>query len=124
MNQEPEYITIIEGPTPEFHEDVQAWNLGIYQSLNPAGIAFCQLRTGNGKDIRDRCVGAWQEGRRVQLDFPDTMRLRKKVDVVAMRLQDTDEGMVLNLWLHNPVREELMNDGDGADLDFDDDMPF
>ena len=118
MEREPELITIIEGPTPEFKEDIQRWNWGIYQSHEPAEIAFCQLRTGNGEDIRDRCVQAWQDGRRVQLDYPDEMRLRQQIDVVAMRLTEIDEGTVLNLWVHNPLTEQGQIEGDDDDSDW------
>ncbi len=118
MEREPELITIIEGPTPDFREDVHRWNWGIYQTPEPSEIAFCQLRTGNGHDIRDRCVQAWRDGRKVQLDYPDDMRLRQQVDVVALRLSEVDEGVVLNLWLHNPLIEQELVEGDDDDNDW------
>lgn len=118
MDNQPELITIIEGPTPDFREDVQRWNWGIYQTQNPSEIAFCQLRTGNGQDIRDRCVQAWRDGRKVQLDYPDDMRLRQQIDVVALRLSKANEGTVLNLWVHSPLIEQELVEGDDEDNDW------
>lgn len=119
--EEAEQITIIEGPTPDFRPDVQRWNWGIYETTEENEIAFCQLRTGNGKDIRERCVRAWREGRRVELVYPDEMRLPQTIDVVALRLSEQDEGTVLNLWLYQPISEVSTSE---IDLDEDDDMPF
>ena len=122
-NLEPELITILEGPTPEFQSHVQLWNWGIYQGPQESEIGHCELRTNNGEDIRERCVEAWREGRKVQLDFPDELRMRQQVDVVSMRLVEHEEGTVLKLWVYLPLDEveaEIF-DGDSADFDDDDD---
>ena len=116
---EPEFITILEGPTPEFQSHVQLWNWGIYQGMQESDIGLCELRTNNGADIRARCRQAWDEGRKVQLDFPDELRMRQKVDVVSLRLDERDEGMVLKLWVYLPFDED-----DLSQLDFDDDDEF
>ncbi len=117
---EPEYITILEGPTPEFRLAPDLWNISIYEGPLPSDIAACELRTRNGEDIRQRCFNAWREGRRVQLDFPDEMRMRQYVDVVAMRLIEGEAGAVLRLWLHQPAQDEegvADDDNDHADRD-------
>ena len=103
---EPEYITIIEGPTPEFQAAPFLALQSIYEGPMEADVAMTELRTMNGEDIMERCQGAWREGRPVLLDFPDDMGLRQEVEVVAMRLRDQEEGMVLMLWVHLPLEED------------------
>lgn len=60
---------------------------------------MCELRTYGGESIVERCQNAWREGRPVRLDFPDRLRLRRQLDVVAMRLSVLEEGPLLQLWL-------------------------
>ena len=120
--REPELISIIEGPTPEFRPSPQRWLQSIHESPVDNGIAMCQLRTANGPDILERCQTAWQENRQVKLDFPDELRLRQQVDVVAMRLSELDEGQVLNLWVTLPFEMIFVTEEDEADGDeYDDD---
>jgi hypothetical protein len=120
--REPELISIIEGPTPEFRPSPQRWLQSIHESPVDNGIAMCQLRTANGPDILERCQTAWQENRPVKLDFPDELRLRQQVDVVAMRLSELDEGQVLNLWVTLPFEMIFVTEEDEADGDeYDDD---
>ena len=106
MKIEPEYITILEGPTPNFEAASSLWFQAVYEGPGDATIAQCELRTMNGDDILDRCRDAWDEGRPVRLDFPDDLRMRKEVDVVAMRLRDVEEGTVLRLWVRWPLEED------------------
>lgn len=76
---------------------------------------MCELRTFNGPSILERCRNAWDEGRPVRLDFPDYMRLRKQLDVVALRLQELEEGPLLVLWVRQPqglFEEEEYDDGE------------
>jgi hypothetical protein len=122
---EPELITIIEGPTPDFMPHPHGWVQSIYEGPEETDIALCQLRTGNGADIVERSELAWKQGRPVRLDYPDDLRMRQQVDVVAMRLTQIEEGQLLLLWVALPyaVGEE------GDDLDEDDeidpdDIPF
>lgn len=106
MNREPEYITVLEGPTPDFEADSHLWLQSVYEGPVDAAIAQCELRTGNGEDIMERCQQAWREGRPVLLDFPDELRMRQEVDVVGLRLREVDEGMVLVLWVRWLLEEE------------------
>ena len=95
MNEEPEYITILEGPTPDFQPTPSLWMHSVFEGPVGVAVAQCELRTMNGEDIRDRCRNAWREGRPVRLDFPDEMRLR-----------EVDEGTVLTLWVQWPLEED------------------
>lgn len=115
---EPEYITIVEGPTPEFRPTPEFSINSVLEGPTDSFTALCEMRTMNGQDILDRCRQAWREGRPVRLDFPDEMRLRQELDVVALRLQEVDEGTVLQVW----VRQELgdLEQEMGADFDEDD----
>ena len=130
---EPEYITIIEGPTPEFHQTADFSIHSILEGPADAINAFTEMRTANGEAIRDRCRRAWKEGRPVRLDFPDEMRLRKELDVVGLRLKEVDEGTVLQLWVRQEIEydnpeddddDEMFDDDDGVFDDDDGSLPF
>ncbi len=120
---EPELITIIEGPTPEFRPTPQDWVQSVLEGPVDRLIAVCQLRTGNGEDIMQRCRNAWKIGRPVRLDFPDEMRMRQQIDVVSLRLEELEEGPALMLWVALPldVIEEIEEIDDS---DEDDDFFF
>ncbi len=129
---EPELISIIEGPTPDFtltgHGSLQS----IYEGPIELATAVCELRTNTGPAIIDRCTEAWQERRAVKLEFPDETRTPQLIDVVSMQLHEREEGEVLMLWVTSPVQPFFLNkedmsflddfdDFDADDLDFDDD---
>jgi hypothetical protein len=116
---EPELITIVEGPTPEFRPSPNLLFRSIYEGPEDAEISTCELRTLNGESIVERCRNAWKEGRPVRLDFPDYMRMRQQFDVVGMRLQELDEGPMLMLWVRQPVDQEEYEE-EGFDDDDDD----
>lgn len=119
---EPELITIIEGPTPEFRITPQEWVQSIHEGPETDIVATTQLRTGNGNDILERCQRAWQERRPVKLDFPDEMRTRQRVNVLALRLNEVDEGPMLTLWVSLPAEFGAGDfDTDSFDDDGDDD---
>ena len=114
---EPELISIIEGPTPEFSPTPERWLQSIQEGPSDKAIAMCRLRTATGEDIIERCHDAWKEGRPVKLDFPDDLRMRRQADVVAMRLAEVEEGEVLLLWVALDYEVEIREIGDD---DFDD----
>jgi hypothetical protein len=118
LEKEPELITIVEGPTPEFRPSPYLWFQSVYDGPEDADVLLCEMRTLNGESIVERCRTAWQEGRSVKLDFPDYMRMRKQLAVVAMRLQDLDEGPMLMLWVRQPFDEILEEDQDDDEDDF------
>lgn len=119
---EPELITIIEGPTPEFQAAPQDWVQSIHEGPLDQLVATCQLRTGNGTDIMERSRRAWAENRLVQLDFPDQLRMRQRVDVLALRLQEVEEGELLNLWVSLPIEYDEYDDDDDDDDDEEEDF--
>jgi len=82
---------------------------------------MCELRTYGGESIVERCQNAWREGRPVRLDFPDRLRMRRQLDVVAMRLTSIDEGPLLHLWLR--VTDDTLEEDDEFD-DEEDDFEF
>lgn len=112
--EEPELITIIEGPTPEFRPTPHRWLQSLHEGPEDHIVALCEMRTFNGDDIIERCLRAWHEGRPVRLDFPDDLRMRQQIDVVAMRLQKVEEGPLLRLWVAMPIHieEEGLDEGD------------
>lgn len=125
MVTEPELISIIEGPTPEFQPTPQRWLQSIHEGPLDKAVAMCRLRTMNGENIMERCHRAWKEGRSVKLDYPDEMRMRQQADVVAMQLAEVDEGKMLLLWvsLNYEVEYEEI-DEDDIDVDDDDEFDF
>lgn len=112
FEREPELIEVIEGPTPEFRPSPYLWFQSVYEGPEDSEVMICELRTLNGEGILDRCLNAWKEGRTVKLDYPDYMRLRKQNDVVAMRLQQLDEGPLLMLWVRLPEEDQLEEEHD------------
>ncbi len=113
-----ELITIVEGPTPEFQPSPYLWFQSIYEGPEDADVLMCEMRTLNGEAILERCTDAWKEGRKVKFDFPDAMRLRQQLDVVAMRLREIEQGALLLLWIRQP-EEEVEEEGfDDTDEDF------
>lgn len=117
--EKPELITIIEGPTPDFRPNPHRWLDSVLEGPIENDTVICELRTANGEDILERCEQAWREGRPVKLDFPDSMRMRQQIDVVALRLFDVDEGKVLHVWVSLPVstQEELEEGNDDDPFD-------
>jgi hypothetical protein len=112
---EPELITIVEGPTPEFQPSPYLWFQSLLEGPEDAETMMCELRTLNGASILDRCLDAWREGRPVRLDYPDAITLRRQSDVVAMRLMEVDAGPLLVLWVRKPfseLQEEEYDDGE------------
>jgi hypothetical protein len=100
---EPEFITIVEGPTPEFRPSAEFGIHSILEGPTDSVTAMCELRTLNGKAIVARCQQAWKEGRPVRLDFPDHMRMRQELDIAALRLSEIEEGPVLQVWVWQPA---------------------
>ncbi len=119
--REPELISIIEGPTPEFQPTSQSWLQSIHEGVDDKAVAMCQLRIARNSDIMERCQNAWRENRPVKLDFPDEIRMRQQVDVIAMRQQEVDEGKKLLLWVSLPYEIITFDDDEDDFDDFDED---
>ncbi|WP_322800056.1 hypothetical protein [Thermoflexus sp.] len=99
---EPEWITVVEGPTPQFQPAREIWAFSIYEGPTTQPVAVCQMRTFNGEKMLERCRRAWEEGRPVQLDFPAPSGERHWADVIAARVEHWPEGDVLVLWVRRP----------------------
>ena len=96
---EPEVITIVEGPPPEFQNARDVWALSVREEREPYLLALCQMRAFSGPKMLERCRRAWREDRPVKLDYPDETGVRRQVDVVAARWSEVEEGHVLYLWV-------------------------
>lgn len=96
---EAAYITIVEGPPPEFTEVDNYWTASLAEGRSPATVAMCETRTFNGEVLVERCRLAWQDGRPARLDFPQLDGGRAVVEIVAARCQQASEGEKLILWV-------------------------
>lgn len=108
---EPETITIVEGPTPEFRIDINPWSLSILEGKSAYLTAACQVRSFNGAKLLERCQRAWRTQRATVLDYKQSDGLRRQVEIVSAQLEKIDGVDVLNLWVRQPVRM-LINFGD------------
>lgn len=105
-NTEPEYITIVEGPEPEFVSHDETWALSLLEGYEYTGVDQCQLRTFNGPAMVERCRKAWAEGRPVLLDYPNRLGLRRHVHVAAARYREIEQGPLLYLWVRSPEPDD------------------
>ncbi len=101
---EPELITIIEGPTPEFHVVADPWAFSVLEGQSAYVAAACQVRSFNGQKLMDRCQRAWQTQRPIRLDFRQMDGLRRQVDIIGARLEKVEDVDVLYLWVRQAVR--------------------
>src|SRR5512139_3756790 len=108
---EPEMITIIEGPPPEFMLAQDAWSTSVWEGQMPRAVGVCQMRTFNALGLMERCQRAWREGRSVHLDFPQMDGLRQEVEVLAAKPGRVEEGDLIYLWVAVPREEALIDDG-------------
>ena len=117
---EPEMISIIEGPPPEFLLAQDAWSTSVWEGQMPRTVGVCQMRTFNAQSLMDRCHRAWGEGRSVHLDFPQMDGLRQEVEVLAAKPGHVEEGDLIYLWVAVP-REAAILEEDEDDLEDGDD---
>jgi hypothetical protein len=96
---EAAYITIVEGPPPEFTEVEMHWTASLVEGNYQAVVAMCEMRTLNGEALVERCQWAWQEGRPARLDFPQLDGERAEVEIIAARWEQAPEGQKLILWV-------------------------
>lgn len=103
MEAEPELITIVEGPPPEFKSVDDVWMYSLLESSRPYVISLCQVRSYKGQMLMERCQRAWSTQRPIRLDFPTMSGLRKQLEIIAARYEKLPEGDLLNLWVrHQP----------------------
>jgi len=108
---EPELITIIEGPTPEFHLVADPWAFSILEGASPFLPAACQVRSFKGDQLLERCQRAWSTQRPILLDYRQLDGLRRKIEIVGARLEKIEGIDVLNLWVRHPVGAMRLNLG-------------
>lgn len=119
---EPELITIVEGPPPDFQLANELWPLSLWEGSTPQAVAYTQMRTFDGSSMLERCTRAWSQSRPVMLDFPQADGLRQQAEVLAARATTVEEGDVLNLWVALPADQVTADDEAlGADDEDDDD---
>lgn len=103
MDADPELITIVEGPPPEFKSADEAWMYSLLEAAQPYVISLCQVRSFKGQVLMERCQRAWSSQRPIRLDFPTYSGLRKQLEIVAARFDKLPEGDLINLWVrHTP----------------------
>ena len=118
MTYEPEMISIIEGPPPEFLLAQDYWASSAWEGQMPRAVGVCQMRTFNAGKLMERCRRAWSEGRPVHLDFPQMDGLRQEVEVLAAKPGHVEEGDLIYLWVAVP--HEAMEIAEKADEDGED----
>jgi hypothetical protein len=104
---EAAYITIVEGPPPEFSEVDSHWTASLAEGRTQATVATCETRTFNGQALVERCRCAWEAGRPARLKFPQDDGRRAEVEIVAARWQRVPEGQKLILWVKLEDPEEM-----------------
>ncbi|MBN1265703.1 MAG: hypothetical protein JXA25_09435 [Anaerolineales bacterium] len=130
MKEDPEKITIIEGPPPVFEFAGDPLLLSLIESPNPSQIAMCQVRTFNGPALVERCYRAWHAHQTIHLEYRSSDGLTKQAPILAARWSELPEGHLLSLWVRlNPDDfdieiyfgfEDEENDSDDEDDFFDD----
>jgi hypothetical protein len=99
-NTQVEFITIVEGPVPDFTATTADWPWSLQEAADSAIVAMCKLRTFDGQAMVERCQKAWTQGRPVHLDYPDGEGGREEAEVVAVRTETAEQGDVLYLWVN------------------------
>jgi hypothetical protein len=98
---EPAYITIVEGPPPDFAPVDDNWSSSILESPDGSDVSLVEMRAFNGPSLVDRCQAAWQEGRPAYLDYPQSDGFRQHAEILAARWERVPEGHKLFLWVAN-----------------------
>jgi len=96
---EVEFITIVEGPAPDFTPTLDDWPWSLPESASSIMCVMCKLRTFDSEALARRCLNAWAESRPVRLDYPDGGGGRREAEILAVRAETTDEGDLLHLWV-------------------------
>jgi hypothetical protein len=115
---EPEKITIIEGPPPTFEAVGDPWSLGLSEGPSAYQIALCRVRTANGPALVERCYRAWRDRQSISLEFRDQDGATHQAPIVAVRWIEVEDGHVLLLWVRLEESEYEIE----LDFDLDDDL--
>jgi len=114
---EPELITIVEGPTPNFQLDAAPWALSVLEGQSGYIIAHCQVRSLKGDVLMERCERAWREQRGIRLDFRQLDGLRRQVSIVSAKLDKVEDTDVLHLWVRQKLNSLIARIGDNSSDD-------
>ena len=112
-NGDAAYITIVEGPAPDFSPVNKHWTASLAEGAEWCLVATCQMRTLDGQGLVDRCRNAWSEGRPAFLDYPRpaediVLSLgRAAAQIVAARWERVPDGQLLTLWVKSNRLEDL-----------------
>jgi hypothetical protein len=116
---EPELISIIEGPPPQFQFEDDQSTLLFQDTTGPFEIARCDTRTFSGPKMLARCTIAWADRRSVMLEYKDLDGLKQRTEICGIRFDKLDEGTLLQIWVRFPIEMQLIHieddDEDGAD---------
>jgi hypothetical protein len=121
---EPELISIIEGPPPQFQFVDDQSHLLFQSTQGPFEMARTDTRTFNGPKMIARCQNAWAEKRAVMLEYKDMDGLKQRVEVCGIRFDKLDEGTLLQIWVRMPIEMQLIEieeEDDEASEDGEDD---
>ena len=99
METQPAYITIVEGPPPEFQPVPDGWSQEVIEGLDWKPVALVEMRAFDGPKLVKRCTDAWAEGRPARLDCPLDDGQRAELDIIAVRWKAVPEGHKLYLWV-------------------------
>ncbi len=116
-NLQPAYITIVEGPPPEFQLSANRWATSVVEGLTKNNAALVEMRTFNGPQLMQRCRDAWADKQSARLDFPIGDGTRAELEIVAAQWEDVEEGHKLYLWVR--IEGEIDEIGLDADIDAD-----
>jgi hypothetical protein len=98
--QKPAYITIVEGPPPDFRDVSNDWIYSVLEGLEGSDVVLCEMRAFDGPKLVRRCQDAWRQGRPARLDFPTGEDgERGELDILAVRWEEVEEGHKLYLWV-------------------------
>jgi hypothetical protein len=121
---EPELISIIEGPPPQFQFADELSIMALQESTLPYELARCDTRTFNGPKLVKRCHDAWHDRRVVMLEYKDMDGLKQRVEICGIRFEDMDDGTLLQLWVRLPVELQWISIEGDDDDEFEDDDDF
>ncbi len=105
---DPELISIIEGPPPQFMFADDDSMLTFQDTLGPFEIARCDTRTFNGPKLIARCRNAWNDKRPVMLEYRDLDGFKQRVEICGIHFDQLDEGTLLQIWVRLPVEMQLV----------------
>lgn len=112
MELQPSYITIVEGPPPNFESVSTRWSNSVLEGSSFNETVLVEMRTFDGAKLVQRCQDAWVEHRPARLNFPLGDGKRGELDIVAAQWEKVEEGDKLHLWVRMEGEFEMGIDPD------------